>query len=208
MVDVGGSLSDERRPDARVRQLRSVPFRSTPPVVVPLIQTPELDLQNCGLKSIEPAVEPDLGVVVVRGSTMVAQSFDPLGDRCAVGGDRSSITVCSEILPRVKRKTGDIAERPGSDPLILGSMRLGSVFNYKQTAPSCEVLDRTHVRGLAKEVNCNDRLRAACQGPLDHPRIDRVGIGIDIDENRLRSRRYDGGGGGDESMSGRNHLVT
>src|SRR5947209_5565716 len=157
MVDVRRPLLNERRLDPRLRQFHGVPLRSAPPIGVPFIQAPQLDLQDCRLESIEPAVEPDLGVAVVAGSTVVTQSFDPLGDRGTVGSDRSAVAIGPEVLRRIKRETCDIAERPGSDPLIFCSVRLGRVFYYIEPAPPCDVLDWTHVSRLAEEVDCDDR---------------------------------------------------
>src|SRR5437879_1727978 len=155
MVDVPRPLSNERRLDPRLRQLRGVPLRSAPPIGVPFIQTPELDLQDCRLESVKPAVEPDLGVAVVGGSTVVTQSFDPLGDRGTVGGDRSAVAIGPEVLRWIKRETRYIAERPGSDPLIFRPVRLGSVFQYIEAAPPCDVPDWTHVSRLAEAADPN-----------------------------------------------------
>src|SRR5829696_8467410 len=98
MVDVCRPLSNERRLYSGLLQLSSVPLRSAPPTAVPFIQAPELDVQNCRLKSVEPTVEPDLGMGVVGGSTVVAQSFDPFGDRGTVGGDCSAVAIGPEVF--------------------------------------------------------------------------------------------------------------
>src|SRR5437879_12948988 len=74
MVDVRRSLSNKRRLDPRLRQLRGVPLCSAPPIGVPLIQSPELDPLDGRLWSVEPACELVVRAGVVTGPPVVLPS--------------------------------------------------------------------------------------------------------------------------------------
>src|SRR5437870_5254568 len=93
-----------RSPSVHLPLARRAPLRSAPPIGAPVIETRELDLQDCGLGGDEPAVEPDLGVAVVGSSAVLTRAFAPLGDRGTVRGDRSAVAIGPEVLRRIKRE--------------------------------------------------------------------------------------------------------
>jgi len=72
--------------------------------------------------------------------------------------------------------------------------------------PPGDLLDRTHLGDLAEEMHRNDRLRSRCDRRLDSHGVEVVGVGLDIDENRLGTGPPDRSCRGEEGVGRGDHL--
>ena len=74
--------------------------------------------------------------------------------------------------------------------------------------PPGDLLDRTHLGGLAVEMHRNDRPGSRRDRRLDPPGVDVVGVGLDIDEDRPGTGPPDRSCRGEEGVRRGDHLVS
>src|SRR5581483_2431072 len=74
------------------------------------------------LQLVEPAVEPDLVVLVALALAIVAQAASPFGDRLIGGENKPSVTHRAEVLRRIQADDRGQARCAGRTP---GALRTG-----------------------------------------------------------------------------------
>ena len=87
-------------------------------------------------------------------------------------------------------------------------MGLGGVLDHREPSSLGESVDRAHVSGETVEVDRHDRT-----APRRHPsggigRVDVIGHGVDVGEDRDRPLMEHGLGRGDERQRGDDHLIA
>ena len=80
-----------------------------------------------------------------------------------------------------------------------------------RTASPCRraiCVDRAHLGGLAVKMDGDDRLGSRCDGRLDLRRVDVVGVGLDVHEDRPGTGPPDRARRGEEGVGRGDHLVS
>jgi len=96
-----------------------------------------------------------------------------------------------QVLRRVEREAGEVAERPRPLPVVLRPVGLGGVLDEDETLIVADVTDRPGVAGLAVEVDADHGLRLLCDLCEDIGRVDRGSHGVDVGKDGHRTaHRY------------------
>jgi len=175
---------------------------------IPLVDVLELDQQNSSLDGVESEVAANDLVEIPGVLAVVAEDFDLFGKRLAVGGDQTRIAEGAEVFCRIEGKTSAVSKVSTPDIVLSSTDGLGGVFDDSQAVLCGNPADGLHRCDLAEEMNGDNGLGLRGDAGLDQIRIDIVGTGIDIDEDRGRSEACDGTGGGKESKGGGYYFVT
>src|SRR3989338_2108899 len=103
-------------------------------------------------------------------------------------GDKSRVAVSPQIFCWIKTKTAKFTKSADLAALEQGAMGLRAVFHDFQAAPDRDVHDFVHAAGLTVKMHGKDGLGPRSYFFFDFQRIDIVGGGVDINENRHRAR--------------------
>ncbi len=188
-------------------ELFAVPIRQPPPGLGPAVEILELDAQDCPLEGVHAIIEAEFAVVVAAALGVVAQAPEPLGDRRVVGRDRAGLAVGTEVLSRVEAEAAAQPERAGPLAVVTCPVGLGGVLDDRNAPATTDLQQRTHVGGLAVEVNRQDRPGSARDLPLHLAQVHRVGDRIDVDEDRPGPDVADGPGRRHEGHRHRDDLI-
>src|SRR5207248_10075459 len=100
----------------------------------PALQITQLDPQDGPLEGLHAIVIALQDVVVLPLRAPVAEHADHAVGLGAVGEDRASLAVSSEVLAGVEAEAGQVTEAADPVPFVLGAVSLGGIFDDDQTA--------------------------------------------------------------------------
>ena len=129
--------------------------------------------------------------------TVVTQQAKFLSQLVRVSNNRSTVTIGTEVLARIKAKATDVTKRSSTLAVDLRTMALRGVFDDFQVMPLCNIHDLIHTSRLAVKVNRNDRFGFLANRLLDQANVDVVVIRVDVNKDGLGSgiaNRKSGGG--------------
>src|SRR5205809_4943063 len=112
----------QRRSDA-MHELQQfvIGFCRLTPLRIPGIEVSKLDLQDCGLHCVKPAVIPFNEMVVFLVLSVISKHPNSLGYCWIIRRDSSSLSTCAEIFTRVKAERGSFAHGAGLLPAAANS---------------------------------------------------------------------------------------
>src|SRR5262249_12746533 len=108
----------------------------------------------------------------------------------------------------IKTEAGKMTDAAAALSIVFRAMCLRGIFDQPQIMPLRNLEERFHIRGLAVEMNRNDRSRAGRACCFHLIRVDVVCSRINIYEDGPRAHKRDRFGSGDECMSCCDHLVA
>ena len=179
-----------------------------PASLIAVIKALELNLKNCRLNSIHPAVPTDQRVVILLNLPVIPENPDFILQFIIVSHDSAGFAKCAQIFPRVKTETADIAHRTSLATLVLSPVRLGGIFNHEKTMLTPERQDRIHIRDLPEKVNRNEGSRSARECFFKKRRVHCVSALIDVDEDRAGAGVSDRFGRGHKGIGHGNDLIA
>jgi hypothetical protein len=101
-----------------------------------------------------------------------------------------------------------VETRAALPALVACAEALRGVFDHRKAALRRDGVDLVHVRRLTVERDRHDRPRARRDCALEEPRIEVAGVGLDIDQHRLRPEEHDHLHGCDEGERAGDHFVA
>ena len=115
VVDMEVARPLDRQADHRLQAVRdeqaAVASRNLPAQAGPGVKVAELHPEHGRLERVEPGVETDLMVMVLRLHAMHAEPGHPAGQLRVVGRDHAPIAEAAQVLGRVEAERGHVAER-------------------------------------------------------------------------------------------------
>ena len=88
---------------------------------------------------------------------MHPQEADALGDGICRGGDHAGVAAGAEVLGGVEAESGRVSQCACLAPIPGGSERLGRIFDQQHAVLLLQQREAVPVRGLAIEVNRQNR---------------------------------------------------
>ena len=176
--------------------------------LIAVIKALQLNLKNCRLNAIHPAVPTDHRVVILLNLPVVAENPDLFLQFIIVSHDSAGFAKCAQILPRVKTETADIAHRTSLATLVLSPVRLGGIFDHEKTMLTPKRQDGIHIRDLPEKMNRNEGSRSARERLFKKRRVHCVSALIDVDEDRAGAGVSDRFGGGHKGIGHGNDLIA
>jgi hypothetical protein len=174
----------------------------------PRFQVRQLDTQHGGLQCIETKVPAHHMVVILRLHAVIAQQPDAPCQLSIRAGDKATIAEPAEILARKKRETAERTKAPDLVPVVGGADRLCRILDDECAGLHRGVDDRMQVGRLAKQVHRNNRLGPRRHGGRDRVRIDVEGVGLYINQHRLRANTHYAPGTGKKGIRAGDDLVA
>ena len=175
---------------------------------IPFVQVLQLDTQHRRLQGIEPAVESDVVVMVIRAASMHPQREKQFAEVPVIRHDQPAVTHASEVFGREKAEAPRIPEGSGFPTVPAGADGLAGVFNDLEAASIGHLHDGLHVGALPEKMDGNDGLCARRDLPLKLFRIHRKGIGKDVHEHRHRVQTRDAACRGKEGKRHGNDFIA
>ena len=120
----------------------------------------------------------------------------------------TGVPVSAEVLARVKRVGGNVAEGADELPFVAGQVGLGAIFNHPKLMLPRDGHDRVHIRRLTVKMHGNDADGSARNMSLDLRGIDRERLFIGVAKNDPRAGLRDRFRGGNPGVRGRDHFVA
>ena len=114
------------------RQQLAVALGPRAPRVVPGVEVGKLDPQESGLQPVEPLVVAELDVLALGPLTEVSQPAQAGSEHLVAGADGAAVSERAEVLARIERERGGVAERAGAASLVDRAVRLGGVLEHEQ----------------------------------------------------------------------------
>ena len=188
-----------------------VRVRPLTPLGIPLLEMRHLDPQNGGLDGIQPAVGPNLLVVVPSSATMVAQHDHPFRQFWIIGCERSGIAKRAEVLGGIETERRGRCHRSRFVPSPGRAHRLGRIFDDDQLVLGSKTAEGRHVRALAVKVDWQNGPpagRRAFEFPFDQGRVEIESLWIDVHKYRARPRANNAAGSGKEAKGGGDYLIS
>ena len=81
----------------------------------------DLDPEYRSLHLIEPAVKPDLVMIVADPAAVVPEAHHVFRQTGVIGYDHAAVAVAAEVLAGEKTEAADIAERAGFPAFVFGA---------------------------------------------------------------------------------------
>src|SRR5215472_7008415 len=138
VVNVNAAVRFRRHLDARQqivsREEPAIVLRVAAPGLGPGWEVRQLDLQNCGLKSIQAAVDAEHLVLILNWSSMNAQRFEPDRQVGAICRDEPAISGSPQVFGRKEAETASRPQRARGLAAIRGSQGLGGILDHSRTA--------------------------------------------------------------------------
>jgi hypothetical protein len=150
--------------------------------------------QYRGLHLVEPAVHPELDVVITIGLPAVAQPLEPVGQGGVISGDRAGVTERTEILRGIEAECSGLTERADRAAGRRRQMRLARVLDECERVPFGNRLEVRHIGRLPVKVDRHQCRGARSDGRLGRTRIERQPLGVDVREDGRRAGHHDGEG--------------
>ena len=168
----------------------------------------QLDAQHRRLERVQPAVQPDRFVDVLRAAAVDPQHADPVGECLIVGDDHAAVPEPAEVLGGKEAEAPRLPERAGLAVPPRRPDRLRGVLDHRDFLPSCDLQNRLHLGTLAEQVHRHEGLGPRRNGPFEQRGIHVVGVRLDVHEHRLRPQARDGAGRGKERVRHRDHFIS
>ena len=108
----------------------------------------ELDPQNRSLDLVEPAVEPDLVMIVPYAAAMVPEAQQVFCEFCIIGDHHAAVSVAAEILAREEAEAADVAEDACLPAPVLGTKGLCAVLDDLEPVFLGKLHEPVHLNGL------------------------------------------------------------
>src|SRR3954451_13499757 len=99
------------------------------PSVDPAIKMRQLGAKNGRLDCVNALTQADLVMLVFGGSAVVTELPDLRQQLGISAGDRAGIAECSQVLPRIKAETGEVAHAAAALAIVFRSVRLARVLD-------------------------------------------------------------------------------
>ena len=101
-----------------------------------------------------------------------------------------------------------MAPSPNSSAIVQRPVGLTGVLYHDQIVPGCQVDKLPHGRRTAVEVDRYDRSSCRRDGTCHEPGVEVHRAGVDVDENRICSGRFDSSDGCYKRIGRGDNLVT
>ena len=153
-------------------QAGQVGVRHTAAIRVVSVQCAQSLAQKGGLQLIQPGIDPGEFMVILDARAIVREPSKPVGEGRVIGGDRSPVAQCTEVLARIEAERRSIAEAAtglAAEPRTVGLCR---VFEQLQAATSGDLAEFAHRGGPAIKVYRNDGPGPRRDGCFDAGGID------------------------------------
>ena len=134
-------------------------------------------------------------MVIPVGLTAVSRTSDAFGERTVVGDDGAAVAERAEIFCRIETECACSADRADWASVRHRHVGLAAVLDHREVMPRRNPFDRSHVGGLAVEMNRHDRAGPGSYGRNDAFRVDREANRIDVGEHGTRAGHHDRQGG-------------
>ena len=176
----------------------------------------EFHLQDCGLDRVQPGVQADTDVVVLKRPLAVhAVRRDERGPFVIIRKNSAAVPVASQRLGREERRRRDITETAGSLAANRPAEALGAVFQDQEPVAVGHGPDGLVVSRKAEKVHGHDDTRAEpafSQHGLDRAlqvcSVDVERLFVHIDKNGLSALEGHHLSGGEESEIRNEHGVA
>ena len=126
------------------------------------------------------------------------------GDVIVISGHHPALAG-GHVLGGVEAEATRESVRPRPATCV-GAVRLASILNNRYRV--ARLAQRVHIAQLAIEVDRHHRPGARGDGGRNRRGVEAVAIGLEVDEDRLRTRHADARGGGEEREGGRDDFIA
>ena len=148
-------------------------------------------------------LQPVAGV----GASLVGERAQERGERGVVGRDHAALAR-RHLLVGVEGEDRRGARAADLAAAVLAADGLAGVLDDRQPVLLRDRAERVHVARVAEDVHWEDGPCARRDRGLDGGRVEHVGLGIDVGEDRRRALVEDAVGRGDERDRRRDDLVA
>ena len=179
-----------------------------PSRLVPRLEVAQLHPQHARLEGVESAVEAWHEVVIFLALSVVSEHANRVRQTRVVGHDHSAVAVCAQILGRVKAKRGHVAQGSNRSTLVARAVSLARILDDAQVIVACNLENWIHVSRLTVQVNGDDCPGSGGNCPLNTRYVERIRVGVHIDQDRPGAGVGDCQGCCDEGVGGGNDLVA
>ncbi len=121
-------------------------------------------------------------MAVALAHALVAVQPDPVGEGVVVGRDEAAFAG-RHVLGAVQAERA-VPEAPDPAAAVLRAVRLAGVLDDGEAVALRQLDERVHVGGQAEQVDRADGLRPGRDGRGHAVRVDVVGLGVDVHEDR------------------------
>ena len=182
---------DAERANGLLGQCFRVRSGDLPPAVVPACNVRQPDAKNRGLQLVEAAVHAPGNVDVAVGLAVLPDEADPLRKVVVVRDDRAAVAERSDVLRGIEAEASHPPDRAGTTATELGAVGLRAVFDDLDVCFACHRRDRVKVGALAVEVDGNNCACLLADRTAQRLGVHRSSIGLDVAEDRPRTRALD-----------------
>jgi hypothetical protein len=174
----------------------------------PLLQESKLHPEDSCLESVKSGIPTHVLVVIFWLHAVDAQAGHPGGQLRITGNRHAGIAKGSQVLTRVKTETADGPQIAGPFTEVFRTQGLGRIFHDGKIVPGRYGPQGFHVNALAKKVNGHDGPCPAGDFVFYLKRIEVIGEGIDVHENRASPGSANRPRAGEESKRRQNNLIA
>ena len=120
------------------------------------MQVRQLHRQNRSLQRVQPGVPAHDAVLVFGGASMLPQNTKTFHQIRIAGGNRSPVSIRSQVLPRIEAIACETAGSADCIAVDRSTVRLRTIFNDDQIVPRCQLLKRLQVHRSAIQMHRNN----------------------------------------------------
>ena len=121
-------------------------------------------------------------------------------------GDRAAVAEAAEVLGRIETPCREVAQRADALAAALRAVRLGRILDQEPAAPPADLAHAVGVERPAVEVDTDDADGLRGGAALELRRVEVVGRGVDVAEDRHATGQHHRLGGGKEAERRHQHF--
>ena len=140
--------------------------------------------------------------------SMDAQPSQAPAQIVIVGREHAAVAGTAQILRRKEAEAADLAQHARATSLILGTDRLGGVFDDRDAVPHGDPPQRIHFGTLSEEMDGQDGTRLRSDRTFELFRVEIHADRIDVYKDGPRADAMNGTGRREECEGGGDHFVA
>jgi len=164
--------------------------------------------QNRRLQGVESPVHPEVRMVMALESAVGAYGAHRVCQRIVIGEQRAAVAVTPQRLRREEAGAPDQGHAATPTPPLGRAEALRAVLDHRQFVLCRNRIDSVVIGHLTEQTDGQDGLGPRCDGRFDEVDIDVIGLGLDVDKDRLCADQADDFGGADPGKRDRDDFVA